>query len=939
MKKIVLYIFFSLVGFIAIAQNPITITYDFDDTFEAKMDINDKNIIYPQRALIGGPKLVNQGLESANGSQVAVTQITNNNATNYQQTFFRFDLHTVRGVKFKINKVRIVQKSDHAGDPDLIDEEGNGDTYMFRIGTQLNGAIPNNNDRNQSTINTLFSDEFEETEYTPGEGYNYVQNEDYISVFVTGKGENNTNDVFNWYVDKVVIEGEYVKGLDLPTFTVDYAMNDKDMSAVSSNPNVSGTEIARQQGDSQWKQTNTFSVRLKTTDNNLGFSYSNRVGLFYSLTTASGYKTLVHNYQYKIAGSGQHGKSRAHRTAVYRDKTRDDAGVKVADSHFEFNNIVLTGVDVYGDNVKDIDYVPVFFKDDLVFEDSYAFVHAINRTGKTDNANQKEYLTFDHITIRGTVVPENAYALVQELLTGQELYVNAIVGEGDTEYQQEIVDRYILELQSHVDFAFDESKSVDELNDMKTYIEVINDHFRNNTNSRSINTAPTVIARTEEVTQDGILTITLNGDDDDGDLLTYGISTAPSNGTVEIINDQLVYTPTRNFYGSDELEYIARDGRENSTPAKIAITVTSSGNLAPDAESATYKVTEGDELSITLKGSDGDGDPITFMLESQPQYGTLSGTAPDLVYTHNEGYLGEDSFTFKTTDGIGFSELATISITVQKRNTKPEVDDMAKWLYQDATVNITLTGTDFDGQDLSYSITDQPKHGTISGTAPNIVYTPEAGYFGEDTLKFIVNDGIDDSDEATVSILVVQVEGDNSAPIVENMSKEVYATETLEFTLTAQDAENDLLSFYIISNVSDGELSINDGVVTYIPSGNYLGEVSFQYVANDGELDSNIGTVTINVKEDTPTNIEKNLNTKLEVKLTSLGIRLFDKSQARQDLDIVMLNTQGQILLQDNITLLSNSSQFIDYRSTKGVLYILKIQSKDGVLLQKLILN
>ena len=56
----------------------------------------------------------------------------------------------------------------------------------------------------------------------------------------------------------------------------------------------------------------------------------------------------------------------------------------------------------------------------------------------------------------------------------------------------------------------------------------------------------------------------------------------------------------------------------------------------------------------------------------------------------------------------------------------------------------------------------RPAHGTLSGTAPNLTYTPAANYNGPDSFTFTVNDGTVDSAAATVSITVTPV---NDAPV------------------------------------------------------------------------------------------------------------------------------------------------------------------------------
>ncbi|MCP4746890.1 MAG: hypothetical protein GY874_12245, partial [Desulfobacteraceae bacterium] len=166
-------------------------------------------------------------------------------------------------------------------------------------------------------------------------------------------------------------------------------------------------------------------------------------------------------------------------------------------------------------------------------------------------------------------------------------------------------------------------------------------------------------------------------------------------------------------------------------------------------------------VDITLTGLDDDGDTLTFSYED-PSNGVLTGTAPDLVYTPNSEYSGGDSFTFTVSDGQADSEAATISITVAGDtldNNAPVASGRYHKSFKDTPASIIIIGSDADGDTLSYSYED-PLHGTLSGTAPKLTYTPKSGYTGSDSFTFTVSDGKATSNTATITIGV-------SAPTVE----------------------------------------------------------------------------------------------------------------------------------------------------------------------------
>src|SRR5207249_4429152 len=156
-----------------------------------------------------------------------------------------------------------------------------------------------------------------------------------------------------------------------------------------------------------------------------------------------------------------------------------------------------------------------------------------------------------------------------------------------------------------------------------------------------------------------------------------------------------------------------------------------------------------------------------------------------------------------------------------------------------------LTASDVDGDALTYSIVSGPSHGSLSGAAPNVTYTPAANYNGPDSFTFKANDATVDSAAATISITVTAV---NDAPVA---AYDAYSTnEDTALNVAAagvlandSDVDGDALTAILVSSPAHGSVTLNaNGSFTYTPAANYNGGDSFTYKANDGALNSNVAT-------------------------------------------------------------------------------------------------
>ncbi len=362
----------------------------------------------------------------------------------------------------------------------------------------------------------------------------------------------------------------------------------------------------------------------------------------------------------------------------------------------------------------------------------------------------------------------------------------------------------------------------------------------------AVNDPPVAQNQSATTEEDTPKEITLVATDVDSTTLTYSIVAQPTHGSLSVVaGNKVTYTPTADYFGTDSFTFRASDGTLNSNTATVSITV-SAVNDPPVAQNQSVTTAENTAKEITLVATDVDSTTLTYSILAQPQHGSLSAVSGNKVtYTPAADYSGADSFTFKANDGSTDSNTASVSITVSSVNDAPIAEDAVILTEEDTINEITLLASDSDGDPLTYSIVDEPDHGSLSLISGNkLTYTPDENYNGTDSFTFKANDGTLDSNIAEVAILIEPV---NDAPVAFDLSNIAYAGETIEYPLHAVDVEDDVLEYIIVGEPLHGTFELDGKILKYTPDVQFVGTEKITYKANDGYLDSNIATVKFTV--------------------------------------------------------------------------------------------
>jgi len=304
------------------------------------------------------------------------------------------------------------------------------------------------------------------------------------------------------------------------------------------------------------------------------------------------------------------------------------------------------------------------------------------------------------------------------------------------------------------------------------------------------------------------------------------IQTSTGFGTITLNSDgSLTYQPNLNFDSTDSFTYVANNGTHNSNEATVTLTVNPI-NDTPEAFDDSYTTSEDSSLVIAAPGvlendSDVDSDSLLAILDDTTNDGTLVlNSDGSFTYTPNANFVGSDSFTYHTNDGLLDSNIATVDITISSENDAPVAQDDQAETQQNVPIRIDVLENDSDVEDDSLNIilTIDPSQtkGTVELEDSKVLFTPNLDFVGETNFSYVVSDGDKTSNSAQVTVTVTAVDDPNDDSILDQILEQIQSlfdkVLDLEDKVTLLKEENSALAMRIteLESIVENGIPTND---------------------------------------------------------------------------------------------------------------------------------
>ena len=337
----------------------------------------------------------------------------------------------------------------------------------------------------------------------------------------------------------------------------------------------------------------------------------------------------------------------------------------------------------------------------------------------------------------------------------------------------------------------------------------------------------------------------------DSQMLAYATSTGSVNNSVSASGSVTFIPPY------DAVSTISLNTINDIWPKQCSIQVTTT-NTAPSVYPTTTTGSEdAPQINGTLSGVDlNPGDSIFFEAVGTNivTNGVLNiDSSGSFQYYPNLNYCGIDDFTFRAADQLwNYADPAIQTIQVDCVNDPPVAvaDTGSATAGIPLMINVLANDTDVDTpyQAQTFTITSfsSPANGTLSINSNQLRYTPNLWFSGTNIFSYRMSDqsgALSNSGVVTVNVTIA-----NTPPTVTGTWYSFNEDTSLSATLTWSDNEGDVLTYTASLLPVNGSLVLlSNGSFTYTPFLNYFWADSFNFIANDGALNSSQATVSLTI--------------------------------------------------------------------------------------------
>lgn len=361
--------------------------------------------------------------------------------------------------------------------------------------------------------------------------------------------------------------------------------------------------------------------------------------------------------------------------------------------------------------------------------------------------------------------------------------------------------------------------------------------FIEHTHIMAANTVPKIRSSPLTITAEGHKYIyQVRAEDLDGDELRYSLLKAPEGMTIDSETGLISWTPTAIQAGSYEIIVRVTDSQGGEDIQPYTLAVAEGVNNTPEIISEpVIQGKEGEEYFYQVKAHDKDNNQLIYRLIGHPEGMHIDEVTGEIRWLPGNTDSGEQSVVIMVLDGLGGKVLQEFVVNIEEKiNVSPLIiSTPVKECFEGELYTYAVVAEDGDGDKLSYILVEGPEGMEIDSDTGLIQWVTDSKSAGEYVIKIktIDPEGRFDIQKYLLTVL----ENINNDPIITSIPiKTVKEGERYIYSVEAEDADNDILTYFLNRCPEGMTIDENSGLIEWIPTGKDSGEYEIEILVNDG---------------------------------------------------------------------------------------------------------
>ena len=320
--------------------------------------------------------------------------------------------------------------------------------------------------------------------------------------------------------------------------------------------------------------------------------------------------------------------------------------------------------------------------------------------------------------------------------------------------------------------------------------------------------------------------------DEDEDILTYKILSAPEGMKIESNNGYVSWTPSYNKAGKYEVVLAVSDGF-NQVDQIFSLDISNSNRAPKITSKPVLKIAERQAYQYNLKSHDADGEVMEYALLSAPEGMLLDKVSKQIIWRPDWHQAGLHQVTIQVQDPHEGRDLQTFNINVLNRNRAPQLSKVKHTeVFENQEFHYQIKAVDADDDRLKYKMISAPKGMKFDSYTHTLSWRPGFKHAGKHEVKVSVSDG----KKMVSQNFILKVKDKNRLPKFNSVAPSILNEgQEYQYKIRASDLDTDELKYSLLMSPEGMKIDERTGLIKWQSDFEDGGQHGIEVLVEDGK--------------------------------------------------------------------------------------------------------